>query len=435
MSPFFSYSGRRGRGRGGRGTRGRGRAGRGNSLDRRAYHNNHKWVRPTASAQTEHDMKNGEQEESKLKSSNIETGQADTESKQEKEKDESVPISTYSHRIMKKNGQHKLILSSNIDSAPVASGDSLSKNEPQSQLQPATQTLTREGRNKLVSLTNSNSAEQKEQKKKLSTNSRPVRQYESVGGRLNKSRSAVRGPTPTSRRTRAARSTTSRPIAKRIKLSVQESVDCGDQTLSSTSPTTADADSEANPTEKLSDFAYKEVSRVRQRVSGRSLRWSKKGNGEPSNGTYSDNTSIQNPRKTKSMGLVRVQPNEKTTPICPTFLRGLHCQDQFCRKRHDIPKEYAMPVCSFFQRQGQCLKGESCIFRHIKVNAKAMVCPSFALLGFCEDEQCAMQHVRGRTAVTALNANGTRSPKRSSSRFRRKQSNVYHRKKSANGDG
>eukprot|EP00533_Pseudo-nitzschia_delicatissima_P012755 CAMPEP_0197274860 /NCGR_PEP_ID=MMETSP1432-20130617/13183_1 /TAXON_ID=44447 /ORGANISM="Pseudo-nitzschia delicatissima, Strain UNC1205" /LENGTH=328 /DNA_ID=CAMNT_0042740699 /DNA_START=80 /DNA_END=1066 /DNA_ORIENTATION=- len=328
-----------------------------------------------------------------------------------------------------------------MNSAPVASGDSLSKNEPQSQLQPATQTLTREGRNKLVSLT-SNAAKQKEQKQMLPTNSRPVRQCKSAGGRQNISRSSISGPT--GRRTRAAPSTSSGPTAKRIKLSVQESADCGDQSLSSTSPTPINADSEANPTGKLSDFAYKEVSRVRQRGSGRSLHWSKKDNGEPSNGMYSDNTSIKNPKtvgnpnkrpKTKNMGLVRVQPNEKTTPICPTFLRGLHCQDQFCRKRHDIPKEYAMPVCSFFQRQGQCLKGESCIFRHIKVNAKAMVCPSFAMLGFCEDEQCAMQHVHGQTAVTALGANGTRSPERSSSRFRRKQNNVYHRNKSANRDG
>merc|ERR1712232_1035719 len=95
----------------------------------------------------------------------------------------------------------------------------------------------------------------------------------------------------------------------------------------------------------------------------------------------------------RNMGLVRVQPNLRKTPICSTFLRGIQCTDKYCKRRHDVPKEFAMPVCSFFQRHGQCLK-EECIFRHVKVNPRATICPSFSLLGFCEDPKCPMKHVQ-----------------------------------------
>ena len=112
--------------------------------------------------------------------------------------------------------------------------------------------------------------------------------------------------------------------------------------------------------EKLTDFAYRE-------------------------------TSVRSGKKTKSRGLVRVQP--QAAPICATFLRGVQCIDETCMKRHDVPQEYAMPICSFFQRQGMCLK-ENCRFRHVKVNPRAMPCPSFELLGFCDDPNCTMMHTR-----------------------------------------
>jgi hypothetical protein len=38
--------------------------------------------------------------------------------------------------------------------------------------------------------------------------------------------------------------------------------------------------------------------------------------------------------------LVRLQPDVATTPICPTFLRGLQCTEERCLQRHDIPKEF-----------------------------------------------------------------------------------------------
>eukprot|EP00531_Pseudo-nitzschia_arenysensis_P007063 CAMPEP_0116134116 /NCGR_PEP_ID=MMETSP0329-20121206/10476_1 /TAXON_ID=697910 /ORGANISM="Pseudo-nitzschia arenysensis, Strain B593" /LENGTH=453 /DNA_ID=CAMNT_0003628809 /DNA_START=75 /DNA_END=1436 /DNA_ORIENTATION=+ len=452
MSPFLSYSGRGGSHRG-RGRGGRGRSGRGDSIDKRTNRGNRKWVRPPVLGQGENNGDKGESKSNILSgnSSHVETNLANaTEPKREAEKDTLVPISTYSHKIMKKSGQNKLILSSKLNSGSTApefaSGESL-RNEPQSQGQPATQTLTREGRNKLVSLSSSTSSKQVEQNQSFrrlkNTNSNGV----SAGRRIRL----------------APPSKGSKPTAKRIKLSVQptnnkakEEDDTASNSIQESvhpSQTPADRDSEAKQTEKLSDFAYKEVSRVKQRASGRSLRWTKKDNGESSNNIHSDKTSIQNAPssrspnkrpKTKNMGLVRVHPNEKTTPICPTFLRGLHCQNEFCRKRHDIPKEYAMPVCSFFQRHGQCLKGDSCVFRHIKLNAKALVCPSFAMLGFCEDEQCPMQHIRGKAAMSALGANGTCIPategssssssSSSSSRYRRKQNKTYYRNKSASGD-
>lgn len=96
----------------------------------------------------------------------------------------------------------------------------------------------------------------------------------------------------------------------------------------------------------------------------------------------------------KSRAIVRVQPNEATTPICSTFLRGIECTDVKCTKRHDVPREAAMPLCLYFQRGGQCLKRETCKFRHVKVNPHATICPSFSLLGFCEQKDCQMKHVR-----------------------------------------
>lgn len=158
--------------------------------------------------------------------------------------------------------------------------------------------------------------------------------------------------------------------------------------------------------DKLTDFAYRETSLVRHRpkLTSHNLHWSKHNNEStvPNRSTTSTTTRTTTQSTTSTnrggwgnnMGLVRVQPNEKTTPICTTYLRGIDCTDQYCPKRHDVPKEHTIPVCSFFQKHGQCLKGDKCIFRHVKVNARAVVCPSFSLLGFCDEEQCLMQHVR-----------------------------------------
>lgn len=97
--------------------------------------------------------------------------------------------------------------------------------------------------------------------------------------------------------------------------------------------------------------------------------------------------------KVKPNRLVRVQ--NENTPICQTFLRGLTCTDEHCLKRHDVPMEYARPICHYFQQQGMCFK-EDCVFRHVKVNPRATTCPSFTLLGYCENPECTMKHIRNK---------------------------------------
>jgi len=121
--------------------------------------------------------------------------------------------------------------------------------------------------------------------------------------------------------------------------------------------------------EKLTDFAYQQTSKSNRR-------W-------------------------KNMGLVRVAGAEDA-PICPTFARGLPCTNPKCQKRHDVARE--APICSFFQRNGQCLKRDTCPFRHIKVNPHAMICSSYSLLGYCEDDNCQMKHVAARRGFPSSNA-------------------------------
>ena len=134
------------------------------------------------------------------------------------------------------------------------------------------------------------------------------------------------------------------PIAKRVKLN----------------PTTIDGSLDAS--DKLTDFAYRHT--------------------------------LTASKTCARMGLVRVHHDAETTPVCPTFMRGILCTKANCTKRHDVPLSATTPICSFFQHQGQCNKGSECPFRHIKVNSQAVICPSFSLLGFCEDEECKMKHFR-----------------------------------------
>jgi hypothetical protein len=191
------------------------------------------------------------------------------------------------------------------------------------------------------------------------------------------------------------------PSAKRIKVAIKES-DSHDDSANvtdlqggsrETTTTTTTTTTTAATTEKLTDFAYRETRKVAQH--GGSKKWS-------SSGGASHQDNVDRPR---SMGLVRVPQDQSKTPVCASFLRGLQCTDKYCSKRHDVPPEFAIPICSFFQRQGQCLKGEDCKFRHIKVNQRALVCPNFALLGFCDDKDCVMKHVRQNTNRAISNKN------------------------------
>jgi len=150
-----------------------------------------------------------------------------------------------------------------------------------------------------------------------------------------------------------------------------------------TSMSTSTEDSNKAVT-KLTKFAYKATHHVTQ--SARHQVWTSKSKNEPRSNIQTD--------RPRSMGLSRVRPNDSKTPICTLFLKGMECTNPHCRKRHDIPKEHAMPVCSFFQSRGQCLKGPDCLFRHVKISQDAPVCPTFASLGYCQNMECPMKHIR-----------------------------------------
>ena len=123
----------------------------------------------------------------------------------------------------------------------------------------------------------------------------------------------------------------------------------------------------------LTDFAYRATSTSRSRRKG----------GRGGRDTVGHN-----------MGLIRVRTEEQKIVVCPMFARGLQCVDVRCLKRHDVPAECVTPHCSFFQRHGQCTRRKTCPFLHIKIDPRAEVCPSFTLLGYCEDKACPMRHMR-----------------------------------------
>ena len=105
--------------------------------------------------------------------------------------------------------------------------------------------------------------------------------------------------------------------------------------------------------------------------------------------------------KPKAMGLVRVKTkNPSETPICPTFSRGLPCNNVKCRLRHDVSTEASRPMCVFFQRNGMCSKGDDCPFKHVKISWDAEICPTFERLGYCEDEGCVLRHVASKRSKT-----------------------------------
>jgi len=168
------------------------------------------------------------------------------------------------------------------------------------------------------------------------------------------------------------------PVAKRIKLGATQSTNFNAQDdiqdYHDGAPNNNSIDALTNRVgysyEKLTDFAYRKTERQTARTTSR------RGRG-------------------KNRGLVRVAPNEQnqSNVICPTYLHGELCTDETCRKRHDVPTEFAVPTCLYFQRHGMCLK-EDCCFRHVKVNPRALVCPNFTNLGYCEDLHCPLTHTR-----------------------------------------
>eukprot|EP00536_Pseudo-nitzschia_multiseries_P006246 jgi/Psemu1/14782/gm1.14782_g len=491
MPPHLSYSGGRGsyrgRGRGGRGrtthvsqgTAGNTyRASHGHSIERHPFVTKNQWIRRSRSTETKggealgNNKKDGGQETTSKRNRDFSSdfGTKNTISERSTSaSNEFRSITKYSHAIMKKSGQNQLILSANTKARPVAPipiplESFTEKQELSRQTAMQCQTLTRTGKHKLVSLASSNAAKAAAEKQhKLSM------KYPSKCSKYNTFHESKRRPPSV---------TTFRTTAKRVKLSAscldrvendeiigndnseelrpKEKKPDGEiinpETLSTWQPTSSALDvakgSKSKPTAKLTDFAYRKTSRLRQRaiVPNQNLHWSKNSSQSSSN-TRTEDTSpaAKNHGTKKNMGLVRVHPSEQT-PICPTFLKGAQCQDMYCHKRHDVPKEYAMPVCSFFQRHGQCLRGESCVFRHVKVNPRAVVCPCFALLGFCEDDQCKMQHIRAPKSTMRVGVGvgvgfgvstrdkRTQLMEESLSRINTKPNNVYFRNKPNNGE-
>jgi hypothetical protein len=320
--------------------------------------------------------------------------------------------STARHAIMTKCGPNQLVLSQNNTGTSNETKNAVEEKIPTSAVSSDSRQklMVRDGSNKLVAVKPPSSSSCAKQ-------TQDDRSWQLYRTRKRRDRQGLL------RRKSAIQP--SRHTAKRIKFSVRASDDDGSSSsidegsLKDDKNTNKDNDqdeqaeehsttirpiesknetiSEPARKEKLTDFAYRETGRLRvlPKVS-HNLHWSKS---IASAVETPPTMNSDKPKGPRNMGLVRVAPNEKKTPICPTYLRGWPCQNEFCRKRHDVPRDFATPVCSFFLRHGNCLRGEDCVFRHVKVNPRAMVCPGFTLLGFCEDEACPMQHVRTRTGI------------------------------------
>jgi len=177
-----------------------------------------------------------------------------------------------------------------------------------------------------------------------------------------------------------------RPLVKRIRLmESHQQPDRIDKNNPDIHPNEFHAGKNFEKNKGMTDFAYLETSRVRPSSS--------KSNKISSN--------VVKSTARRNMGLVRVKPLQDQTPICPCFLDGKVCENELCTFRHDIPPEAAMPLCSFFQKNGQCLKMDTCPFRHVKVSASAPICTSFQRLGYCENPDCTKKHIRSTRTNSA----------------------------------
>lgn len=281
-----------------------------------------------------------------------------------KEADETSSGETGTTVEMKKRGRNKLVLAT-------PDGESSTK---QSKMRPIDQessvaeegaVLARKGKNKLVLQQGTNDAKGKWDSR-----------IQSTRGRVNPQSSRGHVSIQSGRGHGRGRSIASGRGVKRIRLNPSEEEGAHESAGNDQEGSEAEGEEpeKAAPVEKYTEFAYRQSSSVSQRGRGRG----RSGRG----------------RGGRNMGLVRVEPDAATTRMCPTYLRGEPCTNPKCSKRHDVPKEAAVPICSFFQRNGMCNKGDACQFRHIKVNPHATVCPSFSLLGFCDNKDCVMKHVR-----------------------------------------
>jgi len=325
MAPFLGYSGRGRSHRGGRGGRGTGRGRVGKTF---RSTNKHRWIRSiTGETNVVDDEDVGQPKATSISiendsSINTSTNTIDikvTCRSHSKKNAEDLTASKYV--IMKKNGHNQLILSSRTRSVTAAASTAIVSADSK----PNCQTLTRDGDHKLISTSNKNKnklANAKVRKQPINLpNNAPSRFWQQTSsGSVNNAK--------------LQSYTTSRPAAKRVKLPPQnlgmeddmrnekikdlivpiktQNLD-GDKELKSQ---LYEKDNVPKGVEKLTDFAYRETSRVRQQaaITSHNLQWSKNKN-ETSNSfavsTGSSNSKIGQPtiNKHKNMGLVRVQPN------------------------------------------------------------------------------------------------------------------------------
>ncbi|KAG8965973.1 hypothetical protein FRC03_012708 [Tulasnella sp. 419] len=92
------------------------------------------------------------------------------------------------------------------------------------------------------------------------------------------------------------------------------------------------------------------------------------------------------------------QHDPNKVALCPLFLKQTcpHLSDpSSCSLSHD-PTPERTPICSRFNSTGDCYKGSSCLYPHIRVGVKTGgVCRDFAVLGYCEKgAQCECDHLK-----------------------------------------
>jgi hypothetical protein len=135
--------------------------------------------------------------------------------------------------------------------------------------------------------------------------------------------------------------------------------------------------------------------------------------------TYTDHC-YRGSSRSQNRKLVKVSVDASKTPVCPHFARGESCLDPGCRLRHDVSLEASRPFCRYFQHQGQCLRAD-CPFRHVKVNPNATLCPTFSLLGYCDDPHCELMHLAGSSSANAATGRSTAAVNGGATSYRRPQ--------------
>jgi hypothetical protein len=114
------------------------------------------------------------------------------------------------------------------------------------------------------------------------------------------------------------------------------------------------------------------------------------------------NQTVPSYNRTATSTLQDKSEHPTTSQICPEVMSGKECINVYCTKRHDIPRTMATPICTFFQRHGgQCHKGDSCRFLHVKLNPQAEICSVFQIYGHCSaGESCPRKHIRASHSNT-----------------------------------